>query len=188
MAGPSAIAPDNVSESASDPSGRSTSPLSVRVPPSSVARPAMGVSHDPSSVSRNCRSDASRRPVGVSWIAASISAVFVSSRRRSMPMAPCATAGSISVVSTGVAGTSVMSSRLRPAQAKKVQVATPSESFFNRVCTLPRNSTTFRSGRLLRSCARLRSDDVPTVAPCARSVRRESVGDTKASRTSSRGR
>ncbi len=42
----------------------------------------------------------------------------------------------------GGEGTSSIFSRLRPAMARKVAAATPSSSFFRRVCTLPRNSTT----------------------------------------------
>jgi FAD/FMN-containing dehydrogenase len=61
-------------------------------------------------------------------------------------------------------------------------------SFFSRVCTLPRNSTTSRSGRRLSSCALRRSDEVPTFAPSGRSASPAAAGETKASRTSSRGR
>jgi hypothetical protein len=50
----------------------------------------------------------------------------LSSVRRSMPMAPWATAGSIASGAIGVAGTSARPSRLSPAIARKVQLATPS--------------------------------------------------------------
>ena len=48
--------------------------------------------------------------------------------------------------SIGAFTTSCRPSRLSPATARKVQAATPSSSFFSRVCTLPRNSTTCRCG------------------------------------------
>ena len=103
-------------------------------------------------------------------------------------MAPCATAGSISAGSTGVAGTSDRPNRFNPALAKNVHSATPSSNFFRRVCTFPRNSTTFKSGRRFSNWARRRRLDVPTTAPSASSVIEPIVGEMNASLTSSRGK
>ena len=103
-------------------------------------------------------------------------------------MAPWATAGSISSTGTGARATSTIPSRRSPAIARNVAAATPSWSLRIRVCTLPRNSTTRRSGRRAISCARRRSDDVPTEVPAGRSASPPSPSVTNASRTSSRGR
>ena len=94
-----------------------------------------------------------------------------SPRRCSMPMVPCATAGSISSGSIGVRATASSPSRLSPAIARKVAAATPASSLLSRVSTLPRNSTTPRSGRRCRTCARRRRLEVPTTR--ARRQRRE---------------
>ena len=96
-------------------------------------------------------------------------------------------AGSISSGGTGVRATS-RPRRLSPAMARKVAAACPSASLRSRVCTLPRNSTTARSGRRWRSCARRRRLEVPTTAPAGRSARPPGPSVTKASRTSSRGK
>ena len=64
----------------------------------------------------------------------------------------------------------------------------PSSSLRSRVCTLPRNITTLRSGRMRRISACRRSDDEPTVAPCGRSAIDFAALPIKASRASSRGR
>ena len=57
-------------------------------------------------------------------------------------------------------------SRCRPAHASRMASYSPASSFARRVLTLPRRSTSSRSGRSARSCACRRSDELPTRAPC----------------------
>ena len=157
-------------------------------PPWRVANPAIGVSHEPSSPAKKARSAISNSAVGKCWTASSKALHRGSSSRCSMPIAPCATAGNIFSGATGMAGMSAMPNRFKPAIARKVQPATPACSFLSRVCTLPRNSTTCRSGRRNKTCALRRKLEVPTIAPEAISSKSFTVGQISASRTSSRGK
>ena len=75
--------------------------------------------------------------LGASWIAASISAMRLSSTRRSIPMAPCATAGSISSTAIAVRFTLSMPKRFSPAIARNVASATPSPSFLQPCLHVP---------------------------------------------------
>ena len=68
-----------------------------------------------------------------------------------MPIAPCPTAGRNSSSSNTVAAASARPSRFNPASASSVASAAPSSSLRSRVSTLPRRSTTFRSGRMRRA-------------------------------------
>lgn len=61
-----------------------------------------------------------------------------------MPMAPCATAGSISSISMICVMCWVMSRRFRPARASNVALQSPSCSLRRRVCTFPRKLTTWQ--------------------------------------------
>ena len=72
IAEPSEIGPRRSPAMAWDPSGRRTSPRRCNWPPSKMAKPAIGVSHEPSRARKKARSAARRWPVGVSWIASSI--------------------------------------------------------------------------------------------------------------------
>ena len=139
-------------------------------------------------MSKNARSTTNRFSVSTSFRGFKKFAVTSSAERLSIPIAPCPTAGSISLVSIALAPISVTFSRFKPAIARKVPLATRFSSFFKRVCTFPRNSTTSRSGRKFKSCARLRKLEVPTRAPSGSSEIFCIFGETKASRTSSRGK
>ena len=138
-------------------------------PPSPrTASPAIGVWQDPSSAARKARSAASLSPVSPWWIAASSAAACHRQRAVRFRWRPGATAGSISSGSMATLATWARSSRFSPAIARNVATAKPSSSFFRRVWTLPRNSTSRRSGRRWASCARRRKLEEPTVAPCGR--------------------
>ena len=173
----------------SEPSGRRISPRRRRVAPSSSASPAIGVWQEPSRPReegalggeavaglgvvdrREQRGDAGRRRAAARcrWRPA---------RRRAASRRARSARGRRRRARGGRS----------PAIARKVAAAAPSASLRSRVCTLPRNSTTARSGRRWRSCARRRRLEVPTTAPAGRSARPPGPSVTKASRTSSRGR
>ena len=80
-------------------------------------------------------------------------------RAQATPIAPCATAGSISSVERTEVACAARPSRSRPASASSVASARPSSSFLSRVSTLPRKSMTSRSGRSRFTCAARRSDE-----------------------------
>ncbi len=84
--------------------------------------------------------------------------------------------------------TPAIPSRVSPAMARKVAWATPSSSLRIRVCTLPRTSTSCRSGRRSASCARRRKLDDPNTAPCGSAAIPANPGETNPSRTSARSR
>ena len=154
------------------PSGRATR-ASRRSPPapSGTARPAIGVRHEPSSAASSARSQATAAAVGGSTSGCSSAATASSPTRHSMPSAPWPTAGSISSGASTVIAAVSCPRRLRPASASSVASAAPSASLRSRVPTLPRMGTTVTSGRRARSCARRRSDPVPTRAPAGRPAR-----------------
>mmetsp|Transcript_35048 Transcript_35048/g.70054 ORF Transcript_35048/g.70054 Transcript_35048/m.70054 type:complete len:205 (+) Transcript_35048:238-852(+) len=133
------------------PSGEATRPLNLILPSTNLAWPAMGVLHEPSSVARNDRSHSTQILVSLSLSALMYLIVFSSSERTWIPMAPCATAGSISSQSRILVMQSVMSMRLRPASASSVASTTSSSSLRRRVCTLPRKLTHLIPGFLARS-------------------------------------
>mmetsp|Transcript_31126 Transcript_31126/g.85161 ORF Transcript_31126/g.85161 Transcript_31126/m.85161 type:complete len:202 (-) Transcript_31126:51-656(-) len=110
--------------------------------------------------------------------------------RHWMPIAPCATAGSISSHSRTAVMYCVISMRLRPASASRVASTMFSLSFFSRVCTLPRKLTHLSVGFFASSCACRRSDAVPMTAPSGSSEGLAYLppAEMKASRVSSRGR
>ena len=70
------------------------------------------------------------------------------STRASMPIAPCPIAGGNASSGRMAVATSSRPSRLRPASASKVASTSPASSLRNRDCTLPRNTSTRRSGRI----------------------------------------
>ena len=84
------------------------------------------------------------------------------------------------------------SRRARAAAARpsprKVAAATPSSSLRSRVSTLPRNSTTPRSGRRCSTWARRRRLEVPTTRPAAGPRARPRPARRRRRATSSRGR
>ena len=111
-------------------------------------------------------------PVGASWIGASSAATRSSPRRCSTPIAPWATAGSISSGSIGARGTASSPSRLQPRHGEEASPPPrPPRACAAASATLPRNSTTARSGRRCSTCARRRRLEVPTTLP-ARQRRR----------------
>mmetsp|Transcript_11253 Transcript_11253/g.34588 ORF Transcript_11253/g.34588 Transcript_11253/m.34588 type:complete len:282 (-) Transcript_11253:110-955(-) len=150
------------------------------------AWPAMGVLQLPSSAARNARSHDTHVNVS-SWFSASMYlSARSSSSRHWMPMAPCATAGSISSHSSTAVTSSAMSMRLRPAYARSVASTTPSSSFRRRVCTLPRKLTHLSVGFFARICACRRSDAEPMTLPSLSPARPDADGEMKTSRVSSR--
>ena len=106
----------------------------------------------------------------------------------SMPMAPCATAGSISSMDMIVVMCCESPSRLSPAQARKVASAIPSVNLRKRVSTLPRNCTGIRSGRKRRAWALRRTDEDPSFAARGKDCKFLADRLMNASRASSRGR
>ena len=94
--------PRRVARSTCRPSGEATRARRSISPSTRRACAAIGVRHEPSSAASNARSAATQRKVGASSSRASRSRVRGSSARHSMPMAPCATAGSISSTASGV--------------------------------------------------------------------------------------
>jgi hypothetical protein len=112
--------------------------------PVSTASPAIGVSH-----CRRAPQEGAfgRQPLAGGAVVDRVqqAAARVSSARRSIPMAPCATAGSISSGSMA-AGDMGHAQPVQPRHGQEGAGATPS-SLRSRVCTLPRNSTSCRSGR-----------------------------------------
>ena len=97
------------------------------------------------------------RPAPRGWLA--------SSSRHSMPITPWPTAGSESSRSSTCVMRLPRPRRSSPAQASRMASSSPSSSRRKRVSTLPRSSSSLRSGRACRSCAWRRGLDVPTRAP-----------------------
>src|SRR5690606_15294904 len=124
---------------------------------------------------------ASSRPETMSAMAASPS-------RISMAMAPCAAAGSQSGATSRSRMRASKPRRCKPAAARMMASKSPLSSLASRVFTLPRRSSSSRSGRRARSCAWRRSDEVPTRAPCGSSSKRATWLETKASKGSARSR
>ena len=93
-----------------------------------------------------------------------------SSLRQVTPIAPWATAGSISSVERIDVACEARPRRSSPASASSVASASPSAIFLSRVSTLPRRSTMRRSGRRRLICAPRRNDEVPTTAPAGSSA------------------
>ena len=135
--------------------------------PSISARPAIGVWHEPSSPARNARSAARRMPVAA--VVDRRRGARRRGRRRarcSTPIAPCATAGSISSGSSGDRAARVEPEPVAgPPWQERWPPPRPASSLRSRVWTLPRNSTTreVRAGGG-SSCARRRRLEVPTTA------------------------
>ena len=109
-----------------------------------------------------------------------------SPRRHSMPITPCAIAGSISAGSNAALTPWVRPRRFKPASASTMPSNSPRASFSSRVVTLPRRSRSSRSGRSASSWLRRRRLDVPTTAPCGRPCRPPAWLDSRQSRGSSR--
>mmetsp|Transcript_43254 Transcript_43254/g.74674 ORF Transcript_43254/g.74674 Transcript_43254/m.74674 type:complete len:250 (+) Transcript_43254:850-1599(+) len=152
------------------------------------AWPAMGVLQLPSSVSRKARSQSTAVLVSAWFRAARYLWALSSFSRHWMPMAPWATAGSISSNSSTLVATSSMSMRLRPARASRVASTTPSSSLRSRVCTFPRKFTTLSVGFLASSCACRRSEAEPITLPSGSSWTLLYFSQMNASRVSSLGR
>jgi len=152
------------------------------------ARAAIGVRQEPSSTARQARSAATRVAERGSSRAATRARVAASSLRISRPMAPWATAGSISSGESSAVTRSTMPSRRSPAMASSVASTCPSSSLRSRVCTLPRSGKTSRSGRSSSTCAWRRREAVPTTLPAGRPARLSPRRAKSASRGSSRGR
>mmetsp|Transcript_16560 Transcript_16560/g.28979 ORF Transcript_16560/g.28979 Transcript_16560/m.28979 type:complete len:249 (-) Transcript_16560:194-940(-) len=104
-----------------------------------------------------------------------------------MPIAPCATAGSIVSQSMICVACCVMFMRFRPASANMVASTWPSPNLRRRVCTFPRKLTTFQVGFMLSSCDFLRKDAEPITEPFGKSSRRLALLEMNTSRVSSRG-
>mmetsp|Transcript_10996 Transcript_10996/g.37882 ORF Transcript_10996/g.37882 Transcript_10996/m.37882 type:complete len:285 (+) Transcript_10996:122-976(+) len=168
------------------PSSDDTRPSKRSSPSTMRAWPAMGVLQLPSRAARKARSQETQVKVS-SWLSAAMYfSARASSSRHWMPMAPWATAGSISSHSRTAVTSSAMSMRLRPAYARSVASTTPSSSLRSRVCTLPRKLTHLSVGLMARICDCLRSDAEPMTEPSLRSLRLLAVGEMKTSRVSSR--
>mmetsp|Transcript_6139 Transcript_6139/g.12734 ORF Transcript_6139/g.12734 Transcript_6139/m.12734 type:complete len:247 (+) Transcript_6139:246-986(+) len=139
-------------------------------PPTILACPAMGVLQFPSSAARNARSQSTQAFVS-GWLSASM---YFRDRSSSdlhwMPMAPWATAGSISSQSRTLVAHPSMSILLRPAMARRVASTTPSSSLRRRVWTLPLKFTHLKVGFLAMSCAWRRREAVPMTALSGRSA------------------
>ena len=103
-----------------------------------------------------------------------------------MPKAPCPAAGSMSSGSKMWRMRAPRPRRFRPAAASTMPAYWPSSSLRKRVSRLPRKGSMRKSGRSARSSTVRRRLEVPTIAPCGRSVNLAYCGDTQASRGSSR--
>ena len=103
-----------------------------------------------------------------------------------MPMAPWATAGSMSSVARTVLAASARPRRLSPASASNVASISPRPTLSRRVPILPRRGTTITSGRRCSTWAPRRSEAVPTTAPEGRPSRPPPWREIQASRGSSR--
>mmetsp|Transcript_25018 Transcript_25018/g.64580 ORF Transcript_25018/g.64580 Transcript_25018/m.64580 type:complete len:314 (-) Transcript_25018:105-1046(-) len=170
------------------PSGLATSPRKISSPSTMRAWPAIGVLQLPSRADRNARSQSTAILVGLWHSALMYFSERSSSSRHWMPIAPCATAGSISSHSMMEVRCSSMSIRFRPAYASSVASTTPSFSLRKRVCTLPRKLTTFSVGFLARICDCLLSEALPITEPSGRSAIDLAFGEMNTSRVSSRSR
>ena len=148
------------------PSGRRISPRKRSRPPASSASPAIGVWHEPSRPARKARSAASRRPVSGCGSRASSAATARRRRRAARPRSPPARRRAASPRARSAAR---RRRRCPAAAARPWRGRSPPPrlraSLRSRVSTLPRNSTTARSGRRWRSCARRRRLEVPTTPP-----------------------
>mmetsp|Transcript_17541 Transcript_17541/g.49817 ORF Transcript_17541/g.49817 Transcript_17541/m.49817 type:complete len:382 (-) Transcript_17541:375-1520(-) len=171
------------------PSGDAISPLNLSRPSGSTrACPAMGVRQLPSSCARKARSQSTHLLVSGQLSASIHSRICVSSLRHCMPMAPCATAGRTSSLSTMLVASPSMLIRFRPASASMVASTSPASSFFSLVCTLPLKLTTLSVGLMARICACRRSDADPTTEPSGNSLMVFALREMKTSRVSSLGR
>mmetsp|Transcript_44884 Transcript_44884/g.111246 ORF Transcript_44884/g.111246 Transcript_44884/m.111246 type:complete len:286 (+) Transcript_44884:270-1127(+) len=164
------------------------SPRSTSSSPSMRAWPAIGVLQLPSSVRRKERSQSTAILV-MWWLRpARYFSERSSSERHWMPMAPCATAGSISSHSMIEVRCCVMSMRLRPASASSVASTSLEASLRRRVCTLPRKLTTLSVGFLARICDCRLSEALPMTEPLGSSAIVLPLPEIKTSRVSSRSR
>ena len=105
-----------------------------------------------------------------------------------MQIAPCPGAGGKAVERHQIGDDMVEPEPLQPGIGEDGAVGDALVELAQPVCTLPRNITTSRSGRMRRISAWRRSDDEPTLAPCGRSMIAFAALPIKASRASSRGR
>mmetsp|Transcript_2771 Transcript_2771/g.6662 ORF Transcript_2771/g.6662 Transcript_2771/m.6662 type:complete len:254 (+) Transcript_2771:470-1231(+) len=170
------------------PSGCAINPLNARLPSSPLrAWPAMGVLQEPSRAPRKARSHSTAVYVS-GWLRESRYLSGVSSPvLHAIPMAPWATAGSISSKLRMAVILSTRSRRFRPAYASRVAATSPSPSLRSRDWTLPLKLMTLKEGNLFRICARRRSDALPMTDPSGSSASELPTGEMKASRTSSLG-
>src|SRR5450759_4330479 len=109
------------------------------------------------------------------------------SARHSTASAPWPGAGTINVGSSGTVVASRRPIRCRPAAASTTASRSPSVTRRSRVSTLPRRSTTSRSGRTASSWATRRGEPVPTRAPLGSPTRGRPSRVHSASRASARG-
>mmetsp|Transcript_7293 Transcript_7293/g.24824 ORF Transcript_7293/g.24824 Transcript_7293/m.24824 type:complete len:230 (-) Transcript_7293:145-834(-) len=148
----------------------------------------MGVLQLPSRAVRKARSQSTATLVGWWQSAVMYLRDRSSSSRHWMPMAPWATAGSISSISMMEVRCWVMSMRLRPARARSVASTTPSLSLRRRVWTLPRKLTTLRVGFFARIWDCRRREALPMTEPSGRSWMDLPLVEMNTSRVSSRSR
>mmetsp|Transcript_7621 Transcript_7621/g.31537 ORF Transcript_7621/g.31537 Transcript_7621/m.31537 type:complete len:286 (-) Transcript_7621:46-903(-) len=146
----------------------------------------MGVLQLPSRTSRKARSHATAWKVSWWLRAVAYLSARSSSSRHWSPMAPCATAGSISSIERIAVASSSMSMRLSPAKARSVASTTPSSSLRSRVWTLPRKLTHLSVGFLARIWAWRRSEALPMTEPSGSSASDLALGEMNTSRVSSR--
>mmetsp|Transcript_8203 Transcript_8203/g.17048 ORF Transcript_8203/g.17048 Transcript_8203/m.17048 type:complete len:203 (-) Transcript_8203:935-1543(-) len=152
------------------PSGMAINPRNMIFPSTMRACPAMGVLQFPSRASRKARSQLTQTWVSMWLRALTYLRARSSFSRHWTPMAPCATAGSISSHSRTAVAYLSMSIRFNPAMAKSVASTTPSFSFRRRVWTFPRKLTHFSVGFWARIWACRRSEAVPMTDPSGSSA------------------
>ena len=153
-----------------------------------VARPPIGVRHEPSSAASIARSAATQAALAASFSGPSSRCNAASPARHSTASAPWPTAGSISSVDRISLATSALPSRSSPHNASTSASTSPAASLSSRVPTLPRIGAIARSGRARSNCAVRRNDAVPTRASLGNCASGMPPRDTSTSRGLSRGR
>mmetsp|Transcript_1388 Transcript_1388/g.2920 ORF Transcript_1388/g.2920 Transcript_1388/m.2920 type:complete len:224 (+) Transcript_1388:261-932(+) len=145
-------------------------PRNLILPSMMRACPAMGVLQFPSKASKKARSQLTQTCVSIWFRALMYLRARSSPSRHWTPMAPCATAGSISSQSRTAVAYLSMSIRFNPAMANSVASTTPSFNFRRRVWTFPRKLTHFKVGFWARIWACRRKEAVPMTDPSGRSA------------------
>src|SRR5918994_4086343 len=151
----------------SAPSGEATTPLSRTTPSSAIPRAPTGTRQPPSRARSMARSARIAFSVGPWFRVSRIRPRSGWSSRVAAVRAPCPTAGSMRSGGITACGASAPKpSRSSPARASTIASASPARILRTLVSTLPRISTTRRSGRRWRSWARRLRLEVATTAPC----------------------